>query len=369
MTNSWQSITSAYTYEYGGNPYAPNSCIVTNKPHYMKPQWFHVMPDSSIVIENEHENGFNQYNLKLINDNTSYGAMPMIKGDYWCNNKAVVTWIDSIDDNYKRSKLINQITALIVEHDFVGIEIDFEPTTVDTFRADGITLITNQDIENKFVFLTDLSKAVHKINPKLLKNGSGQSRKVSVAIGATNATTVDNGYQLVDYTKLASTGVDYIMVMNYDWWYSEDIYDNTSLGNRSSSPTKEFEDTIKWALKTIPIDKIVMGIPDYGSNKIIGKDIVEQDIIRYQQASKLPNFKTGLYVKGQIQYNKDVYRGGGELWFNTGTSVVNIPTSVTMNTKREMCEKYGIKQISMWAFASSAACPTPWFSGKTELVL
>jgi spore germination protein YaaH len=367
MTNSWNSITSAYTYEYGGSPYSANSCIVKNKPHYLKPQWFHVMPDSSLVIENEHENGFSDANLALINSNTIWGAMPMIKGDYWdVTDKTIITWIEAIDSEAKRTNLVSQITTMIMKYDWVGVEIDFEPTTIDATRSDCMTKITNQDIANKFVFLNQLSLAVHALNPKVLKDGTTLTRKVSVAIGATNLTTSDDCYQLVDYTKLALIGVDYIMVMNYDWWYSEDIYDGKSLGNRSSSPTQEFEDTIKWAIKTIPLNKIVMGIPDYGYNGVTGKDIQESGIIRYSDAIKLNNFQSGLYVHDRIQFGKDIYRGGGELWFNTGKTVAHIPTTTTNNAKRLMCEKYGIKQISMWAFAGTINNPTPWFTGKNE---
>ena len=364
MPTSWNSITSAYTYEYGGNPYQPNSCIVTNRPDYMKPQWFHVMPDSTLVLENEHENGFSDSNLELINKNTILGCMPMIKGDYWdeAKQKTVVTWIESIDSDSKRQNLVKQILPLILKHDLYGIEIDFEPTTIDARRSDGKTKITDQDINNKLIFLDLLSNAIHLLKPKKLKNGNVIPRKVSVAIGATNQTTLDSGYQLVDYTKLASTQVDYIMVMNYDWWYSEDIYDGTSLGNRSSAPTQEYIDTIKWALKTIPIDKIVMGIPDYGYLGTAGKDIQESSIIRLEQVSNLPNFKSGLIVKDEIQFYKDKYRGGGELWFDTGSQIGHVPTSKTMDYKRELCEKYGIKQVSVWAFAGSSRFPTPWFS-------
>lgn len=358
----WNSITSAYTYEYGGYPYATGSCIEANKPDYLKPQWYHVMPDSSLILENEHENGFSDHNLDLINTNTNLGCMPMIKGDYWDDSeKTIITWIESIDSEIKRNNLVSQILAMIIKYDHYGVEIDFEPTTLDAYRSDGKTKITKVDIANKLNFLNQLSVAVHALPPKKLKNGTLTTRKVSVAIGATNAQTIEGGYQLVDYKELAATQVDFIMIMNYDWWYSEDIYDEKTLGNRSSSPSKEYIDTIKWAILTIPIDKIVMGIPDYGYMGSIGDDITEEGIIRMDKASTLPNFNTATHVDNEIIYNNNVYRGGGEIWFNTGTKIAHVPTSNTMNYKREICEQFGIKQVSVWAFAGTKEFPTPWF--------
>jgi spore germination protein YaaH len=367
MSYSWKSITSAYTYEYGGKPYAPSSCIVTNKPHYLKPQWFHCMPDSTIMLENEDDNGFSDTNLALVNANTAWGAMPMIKGDY-CGPKdrAIITWMESIDTEAKRINQVNQITQLIIKHDFVGIEIDYEPTSIDALRSDGKTKITMQDIENKYIFLKLLSSAVHSLAPKVLKNGKMLTRKVSVAIGANTESTSTNGYQMVNYTRLAETNVDYIMIMNYDWWYSEDIYDDKSLGNRSTSPIREFEETIQYAIKTIPVDKIVIGLPDYGYSGEYGKDIQESRILRLENASKLPNYSKGTIVQQMTSYKNNSYRTGSELWFENGNNMAHIPTSKTMNIKRDICEKYGIKQVSVWAFAGSTNYPTPWFSGKSE---
>jgi spore germination protein YaaH len=367
MSYSWKSITSAYTYEYGGKPFAPNSCLVINKPHYLKPQWFHCMPDSSIIIENEDVNGFNNDNLVLINANTAWGAMPMIKGDYWGpDDCAITTWVESIDTEAKRINQVNQITNLIINHDFAGIEIDYEPTSVDATRSDGKTKITQNDIENKYLFLTLLSSAVHALAPKVLKNGKMLTRKVSVAIGANTIQTSTNGYQMVDYSTLSQTNVDYIMIMNYDWWYSEDIYDNKSLGNRSSSPIREFEETIQYAIKTIPLEKIVMGLPDYGYSGPYGQDIQESSILRYEQATKMSNYFKGIIVPQMTSYKQNSYRTGSELWFENGECMAHIPTTKTMNFKRDLCEKYGIKQVSVWAFAGNTNYPTPWFSGKTE---
>jgi hypothetical protein len=370
---TWQSLTSAYTFVGTGTPFSVGGDVPTKKPTYLKPQWLYPLANGNIQVDTSAVNGFTASNLAVINANCEMGCMPMLKGDYYDNTlgRVVVTWIDSIDTPAKRTNQINFLTNFISTNNLLGIEVDFEPTAIDTKRADGITAITMNDIDNKYKFLTDLSTAVHALPPKVV-NGISYIRKVSTAIAPIFALSQNSVYQMVDYQAIVNTGVDKIMVMNYDHFYGADYYDNTSQNNRSSSPFREYLEVCRWAVDNIPLEKLVMGVPDYGYAGAFGTGVTGLNfngttgLLRLNQAQTLLGFATAVRNTKYRTILGNVNRGGGELIFAQGTNTVHVPDSVTMNMKREICERFGIKEISMWSLSAPTGVLTPWYTGKTE---
>jgi spore germination protein YaaH len=335
VKNSWNSTTSGYIFMSNtgsAQAQALTSDIQKFKPHYLKPQWLNINDNASSLILTLNTsgmvNGYNQTNEDIIIANTQLGPMPMIKGE---TVAGVVNWPKLIDTATKRTGVVNYLLAQLAQHPkWIGFEIDFEPTAT----WGGITQI---DVENKYLFLKELCLALH--NPNV-------NKLVSVAI----AVTFDNEdkEQLASNIALVATGIDYLMIMNYDL-----DYPNLT---GSVAPVTLWTKGCQWALATVPKDKLVMGIPSYGSFgtfncSTIGR-LNKPDVItkpNYALRTRNSNFKI---------INGNSWIGGNDMYFNNGTTVYTIPDTVTLDTLRQIGENLGIKHFSVWSLSGN-----DWFSG------
>ena len=355
-SDKWKSVTSAYTFDFVGTPFANGSDIDSYTPTYLKPQWYHVDLLGNIIEDAGGGNLKNATNLAKINSSCELGAMPMVKGDFYDSVSGTVkrTWADGINTSTKRTNQVNSLVNFIISNDYLGIEIDYEPTSIDMTNLAG-QVITMTDMDNKYAFLTQLSNAVHALPPKVI-NGASYTRKVSTAIVA----QVNNSgtYNLIDPVAMNNTGVDYIMVMNYDWHYPT----YTS----SITPIQQFTEACEWAVKCIDLEKIVMGINDYGYSGQYNSPITESGFIRRQQAQSQPNFINAQRNSLFRVISGNTFRGGDDLYWLDGLNVSHLPDSRTHNSKRRISENFGIRQVSMWALTGTPSLKTFWFNGRTE---
>lgn len=120
--------------------------------------------------------------------------------------------------------------------------------TISKYNLDGV----NIDLEN----LTEADRANYVSFVRLIKSKMPVGKTVSVAVAA-NPNGWNTGWQgSYDYKELG-TLADYIILMAYD-----EHYEGSEAGPIAGI---EFvEDSIKYALKYISCDKLVLGVPFYG---------------------------------------------------------------------------------------------------------
>jgi spore germination protein YaaH len=336
--NSWKSTTSGYIFPANVGSDQEKALTVDiqkYKPHIIRPQWFNIdLPGTTLVINNNGTgvNGYSPANEAIINANSQLGCMPMVKGeDIGTGN---IVWPLLMATAAKRTSTVNFILAQMAAHPtWIGIEIDFEPTA-------SWASITQTDIDNKMLFLKELSTAMHQPSVNKL---------VSVAIGATF--NQDNLSQLADNLTLVDTGVDYIMIMNYDWDYP---------AISSVAPITRWTEAARWAVATIPLDKLVMGIPSYGSvvpaaawnTNNAGRHNKPGAILTPGYANRVRNSHTRVF-------GANTWLGGNDLYWENAGTVYNIPDTQTLDSLRQIGENLGIKHFAVWSMSGN-----DWFSGQ-----
>ena len=148
-----------------------------------------------------------------------------------------------ISDTEKRQRLINEIITVVKDHDFDGVDVDFEYFPGDDNLADFGSQF-NQ-------FLQELKAALKKPN---------KAAVLSVDIYP-KALIYGWPYQLPELGKIA----DQIIIMAYD--YTQSSADNTGpVAPIKSQNEKEMSivQTMKAALTQIDKTKLILGIPLYG---------------------------------------------------------------------------------------------------------
>lgn len=257
--------------------------------------------------------------LELTHRISSYDINEMKK-----RNLKVVPFLSNHWDRAKgqaalrnRKSLIKEIVQAINKYDLDGINVDIEN-------------VLEQDRENYVLFIKELRESLPK------------DKEVSVAVAA-NPKGYDIGWQgSYDYKELAKHA-DYLFIMAYD-----EHYDGGKPGPVSS--INFVEDSIKYALKSVPPEKIVLGLPFFGRMwksdlSINGKglslirinELIEKynGTIRFDESSKSP-----VAIVNITGYERDVSRGKYTIWFENGESILH---------KLRLIEDYNIKGSGNWS--------------------
>lgn len=149
-----------------------------------------------------------------------------------------------------REKLANSLVALMDEHGFMGIDIDWE---YPGSKAGGIAA-SDKDEENWYSLLALLRK---QLDAKEAEDG--RKRLLSVAVGA-------GAEQLkrVDGARLNGL-VDQVVLMAYDLSF----FNKTTAHHAGLYPSGEKADTGAWAVNKLlesglEADKLLLGVPAYG---------------------------------------------------------------------------------------------------------
>lgn len=212
---------------------------------------------------------------------------------------------------------------------------------VKVYELDGV----NVDIEN----LTEEDRDSYTAFVKLLKEKLPPGKVLSVAV-APNPWGLTKGWQgSYDYKALGKHS-DYLMIMAYD-----EHYQGGPAGPVSSASF--VENSIKYALKYVPKDKVVLGIPFYGRYWQSGKSYggygvsltdVEKLIAKYRGkilydwASQSPR-ATITIKSGDIKpylFGKKLEAGTYTIWYENEQSI---------KYKLGLVQKYGIKGTGSWS--------------------
>lgn len=131
------------------------------------------------------------------------------------------------------ARLINELTDMVIEKNYAGLDIDFE-------------FIPREDAENYASFIAQARRRLAEY-----------SRPVYAALAPkTSADQPGTLYEGHDYA-LIGDAADKVFLMTYEWGY-------TYGPPMAVAPIGSVRRVLEYAVSEIPRDKIIMGIPNYG---------------------------------------------------------------------------------------------------------
>lgn len=313
------------TYIYFGNSgrYTELADNTQNSLDDISPSYFDLEEDGSLKITAA-------LNRNFISDMHERGirVTPFLS-NHWKRDKG----INALNN---REELASQIASAIDEYDLDGVNVDIENVTVNEKEA-----------------YVDFVRLLRKKIP------SGKSVSVAVAV---NPYGIIEGWQAsYDYAALAKYS-DYLMLMAYDEHYEGDV---TNPGC-NPGPVAGFdfvEDSIKAALKEVPSDKLVLGIPFYGrlwkrgdtyggygiSNHVV-EDLVKEYrgkiIYDYKEKSPRAVITISASDRKPVVFGKRLEAGTYDIWFENEASI---------KRKLELVEKYNLKGTGSWSLGQETA--------------
>ncbi len=229
--------------------------------------------------------------------------------------------------------LTNQIVEAIQKYNLDGINIDIENVT-------GV----DRDNYTKLV--------------SVLRNKLPNDKSVSVAVAANPNAWTSGWHASYDYEALGQCA-DYLMIMTYDEHYEG--------GPAGPVASIEFvEESIKYALKYVPKDKIVMGIPFFGRYWRDGASYGGYGVSLNKIASLVSNYKSTIIydkdsesVKATITITESdtkpsingrtLYAGTYTFWYENEQSI---------KAKLNLVHTYDIKGTGSWSLGQE--CASTW---------
>lgn len=221
---------------------------------------------------------------------------------------------------------------------------------IKKYNLDGV----NVDIEN----VTEIDKENYTDFVRILRSKLPDGKELSVAVAANPRGFTTGWHGSYDYEALAKYS-DYLMIMAYD-----ESYYGSKPGPVASI---EFvENSIKYALKRVSPDKIVLGIPFFGrywnSNESVGGDgisLIKADaVINYYNGkvyfdksslSPYATFTVGKTDTKLLVNGKALIPGNYTIWFENADSI---------KEKIQLVHKYNLKGTGSWSLGQEL--PSTW---------
>lgn len=216
-----------------------------------------------------------------------------------------------------RESLVKEIVQVINDYDLDGINVDMEN-------------LLQKDRENHVLFV------------KALRESLPRDKEVSVAVAANPKGFTTGWHGSYDYKELGKYA-DYLFIMAYD-----EHYDGGSPGPVAS--IKFVEDSIKYALRNVPSEKIVLGLPFFGriwkdDGCINGRGLslikIEELINKYNgKVSYDRGSQSPVATVNITGYEDNLPKGKYTIWFENEESILH---------KLRLVENYNIKGAGSWS--------------------
>ncbi len=219
-----------------------------------------------------------------------------------------------VEDLQVQQILIGNLLQVMTEKGYTGIDVDFE-------------FILPEDKDNYLVFLQNLKNAV-----------SDYGYTMSVALAPkTSAEQRGLLYEGLDYGAIGSIA-DSVLLMTYEWGY-------TYGPPMAVAPLPSVRRVLDYAVSEIPVNKIDMGIPNYGydwplpfeqgvtmaatigNEQAVSIAAENRAVIEFDQSAMSPYF---FYEQNGITH---------EVWFEDVRSI---------QAKLELIEEYGFRGAGYW---------------------
>jgi spore germination protein len=208
-----------------------------------------------------------------------------------------------LTDPEVRRRTIEDIVSFVVENNFSGINIDYEN-------------IPPEDRSALNSYMRELASILHSHGKIVTIDVSGKTWDDTSGWGGA-----------WDYRALGEA-CDYVCIMCYDYHWS---------GSEAGpiGPLDWLREVVKYALSTIPREKIVIGIPFYGY-RWLGRNGVGLTFKQALETAKSVNTLVFFSEKdGEYHYSYDSY----EVWFQ-GAKSVELKISTVLS--------HGIDKIAAW---------------------
>lgn len=236
-----------------------------------------------------------------------------------------------------REALAAQVAAAVADNGWDGVNVDIENVTE-----------TERDAYTDFV--------------RLLREKLPAGKEVSVAVAA-NPTGATKGWLgSYDYAALAKLS-DYLMLMAYDESYP---------GDPTPGPVASLsfvEQSVQAALKLVPADKLVLGIPFYGrywngntasdgagiANNMVDKLLAAYGgTVRYDAAAQSPVATVTIRPQdaGFSVYGSKLAPGTYTIWYDNEQSI---------KEKLKLVGKYGLKGSGSWSLNQESAATWSYY--------
>lgn len=308
MINVCMAASFNMSYLFGGNNYLAKVDSTNGAINEVSPSYFDINSDGSLKITYELKQEF----IDQMHDR-GVKVVPFLS-NHWSRDLG-----RSALKN--REKLANEIIKAIDKYDLDGVNVDIEN-------------VTEVDRDNYTDFV------------KILSEKMPEGKTVAVAVAAN-----PNGYKTgwhasYDYEQLGKYA-DYIMIMTYDEHYEG--------GTQGPVASYDFvEESIQYALKYVPSEKIVMGLAFFGrywNEEDVGGRGVAYSLINQIFEDYPPTIvydEESRTMIGTIHVSKKQAEEDRYI-FQAGTYNFYYETPETIKEKLQLVDKYNLKGSGSWA--------------------
>lgn len=220
-----------------------------------------------------------------------------------------------LGDGGARRRLISDVSAMLAEKGFAGVDVDFEflpPSSAQPYAAFLAELRTALAPQGYFVWAA-LAPKTSSAQPGLLYEGHSYP-----AVGA---------------------AADGVLLMTYEWGY-------TYGPPQAVAPLPNVRAVLDYAVTEIPPSKIFLGVPNYGYDWPLP---FRQGVTRAQSLSNQAAIDLAVRTGSEILYDETAdapyfhYTDAGdvahEVWFEDGRS---------MDAKLRLISAYGFRGAGFW---------------------
>ncbi|MCL2089415.1 MAG: glycosyl hydrolase family 18 protein [Oscillospiraceae bacterium] len=227
---------------------------------------------------------------------------------------------------------------------------------IETYGFDGI----NVDIEN----VTHTERDLHTEFVASLRAKIPPHKEVSVAVAANPKGWTTGWHGSYDYAALGRQA-DYLMLMTYDEHYQ----------GGTPGPVASYgfvEDSIVYALKEVPKEKIVIGMAFFGriwsdsgfSGEGLSMVTAEKLIADYRASVEYDTHTKSMVARFTVQGDSPVNKIGSKP-LTPGSYTLWYENDRTIAEKLELVHKYDLKGAGSWALGQEL--PTIWNSYHAAL--
>ena len=259
------------------------------------PFWYTLNPDGSIV----NRYGGHQYEAVNIASNNNVDVLPLINNNQSSNMMLV--------DPAIRTESVNNIIELVENHNYDGVNIDFE--FIPPWTRDGYTAFIRELRQNMPSDKLVTISVFPKINVPLDLHGA------------------------FDYGALARH-VDRLVIMTYDHHWSTGPAGPIA-------PINWVEQNIEYALEYVPAEKLLLGIANYGydwEHAGNARDLSEKTALKIAENNSADIKWHSSFKTPYFHYRTDSGMER-EVWFESGESTA---------FKLDLVNKYNLKGIAIW---------------------
>ncbi len=264
---------------------------------------YHIKPDGSLTfIEDEN----------LIAQAKTQNTMPIMAVTNMDENGFDSELIHNIlSNNEVQNTLINNILEVAMVKNYYGVNIDFEYISPDdkNLYNEFIRKISNILHQNNFILITSLAPKSSENQPGIL-------------------------YEAHDY-KFHGKYADYIILMTYEWGYSYGP-------PMAVAPLNQVEKVVRYAVKEIPSEKTLMGIPNYGYDWKLPYE-------KGTKAESLGNEEAiNLAISKQTPIEFDEIAMAPYFYYDNNSHIVWFEDARSISAKLNLVDKYNLAGVSYW---------------------